>query len=595
MSTPYVWVESTSWELPFFGLPSRIPWPADADPNLANGENFDHPTLLRAIELMGPDAGSPWTEFLQASEHFDGVAEVLEDHEFPEASTLLDEIEAVLPGTPFVAFHRGVVARHDGRFEEAIAHFETAAQKVPQIGMIWLQLGSLLAQEGQREKAVAALNQAVRANPQDRTAFEILSSLKAAVKVLRDPKDPNSAVYLNLGQYAQLCAQQLNEIKDQPAALIDFAEFQLRNEFASDLAVKALERARELQPNDPRTLAALSNAYRITNQHAEAKAVAQGLAEQFPNEPQAWMNLAQILHAAGEPEGEKVALGKVLEIDPEAQPPLAILFGLNEGPSVEAETKLSEHGEKTNTATAFLLASSSARDRREPALAAEYAAKAFQIAPEREDVILHYCATLGDAKDAVSLFRDIEPAIETGKFSKRLDWNFAHALKQMGRVNEAVNVLVQAGSGENVPEDFQHAAVSTIDLWSGRLAQSDLALTVSKAGTISRPVVLSIDGEDGAVVLNAGQAVPAETRFPWKIRLDAEGETRITLQQGQRGGTQEPNPLGAFAVKVPPVTGGAHTLQCLLGTGPDARLLFKAVQGNKELPVRWVAPEPAHV
>jgi hypothetical protein len=46
--------------------------------------------------------------------------------------------------------------------------------------------------------------------------------------------------------------------------------------------------------------------------------------------------------------------------------------------------------------------------------------------------------------------------------------------------------------------------------------------------------------------------------------------------------------LGTFAVKVPPLTGGAHTI--LIGVGAEGRLLFKAVQGNKELPVRWIAP-----
>ena len=27
-TAPFVWIDSTSWELGFFGLPQRIPWPA---------------------------------------------------------------------------------------------------------------------------------------------------------------------------------------------------------------------------------------------------------------------------------------------------------------------------------------------------------------------------------------------------------------------------------------------------------------------------------------------------------------------------------------------------------------------------------------
>ena len=37
---PFVWIESTSWELDFFGLPRRIPWPADVDPKKASEQEL---------------------------------------------------------------------------------------------------------------------------------------------------------------------------------------------------------------------------------------------------------------------------------------------------------------------------------------------------------------------------------------------------------------------------------------------------------------------------------------------------------------------------------------------------------------------------
>ena len=37
-TTAVNWIDSTSWEPPFFGLPQRIPWPADVDPALANSD-----------------------------------------------------------------------------------------------------------------------------------------------------------------------------------------------------------------------------------------------------------------------------------------------------------------------------------------------------------------------------------------------------------------------------------------------------------------------------------------------------------------------------------------------------------------------------
>jgi len=593
MSTSYVWVDSTSWELEFFGLPSRIPWPADADPKTASEEPFDHEKLAQAIELMGAEAGEPWKGYLAASEHFGELVELLEDSESPEAIALLDQIEALLPGTPFVAFHRGIMARQEGYYEEAIKHFEAAAFKAPKVPPVWLQLGMLQAQEGDRGKAIAALNNAARLNPKDRMPFEALASLKAAVKVLRNQNDPNSATYIGIPKYRELCEQQFNELRDKHAELIQFAEFQLHNELIPDMGVKALERARELAPNDPRTLAALSNGYRITKQHDKAKVAAEELTRLYPNEPQAWGNLAHILTSADDKAGERAALEKMLELDPNAAPALAILFGLRDEPSAEVESRLAEHGETKKAPVALLLASDGARTRGDSAAALDYAARAFALEPEREEVLLQYCATIGDAKDEKRLRRDIEPLIHEGKFSKRLDWNYAHALKQMGETQEAINALITAASAEGVPQDFQHTVGSTLDLWTNRLAQSEVELVLNKTGGISRPVLVTLDGEDGAVLFKAGQVLPSENRFPWRIRLDGNGETCITLQQGQTGGPVDPVRLGSFAVKTPPVTGGAHTIQCLIGAMPDGKLLFKAMQGPRELPVRWVEAKPS--
>jgi tetratricopeptide (TPR) repeat protein len=587
---PFVWVDSTSWEPAFFGLPQRIPWPADIDAAKASEDPFDHVELVRAIEMMGPDAGDPWTGFRLASINFDELAECLEDSEFPRAAELLEEVERLHPGTSFVAFHRGVVARQDGRFDEAVKHYEAAVQKTPNVGVIWLHLGTLLAQEGHRDRAIAALHNAVRCNPKDTNALEALASLRAAVKLLRDPNDPKSAVYVTPQQFRDMSAQQVQQLGNDPDGLLKFAEFQLRNGFAPDLGVQALERAKILRPDDPGTAAALSNGYRVTNQHEKAKDVAVALTEQHADKPQAWLNLAQILNAAGDKEGERRALENMLAIDPNAQPALAILFDLNSGSTAEKEEKLAAFADEKKAPIPLLLASSSARDRGDIAAAVDFASRAYAMTPESEEVLLHYCAMLGDARDAGRLFSHIEPALQTGNFSPRLAWNFAQALRSLGRTNEAVQTLINAASAENVSQEFQQAASTTIDFWVGRLAQCEIPLALSKSGSIARPVVISLDGEDGAVVLQAGQPTPTEGKFPWRVRLNGDGETRITLQQGQAGSPNDPTLLGTFAVKVPPVTGGAHTIHCLIGVGQEGRLLFKAVQGSKELPVRWIAP-----
>src|SRR4029450_12825924 len=93
--------------------------------------------------------------------------------------------------------------------------------------------------------------------------------------------------------------QHLQHLRDNASGLVEFAEFQLRNGFSPDLGVKALERARELRLDDPATSAALSNAYRATNQHDKAKAIAVELTEKHPEAPQAWLNFAAHLVRGG--------------------------------------------------------------------------------------------------------------------------------------------------------------------------------------------------------------------------------------------------------------------------------------------------------
>ena len=87
------WIDSTSWELAFYGLPSHIPWPADVDPALANQEPFDVEHLLKAIELLGDEATEPWSLFLKASDYYSDLLEALQENEIPAALAALSAAE----------------------------------------------------------------------------------------------------------------------------------------------------------------------------------------------------------------------------------------------------------------------------------------------------------------------------------------------------------------------------------------------------------------------------------------------------------------------------------------------------------------------
>src|SRR5829696_7147382 len=126
-----VWIDSTSWELEFFGLPSRIPWPANVDPAVANRDPFEMEHLLDAIEALGPEAGDPWARFLKASEPLDEFGEAIQNSEIVRAYELLENFEAQFPDTAFALDHRGSLARLEGDDDGAVELLNAAAEKAP--------------------------------------------------------------------------------------------------------------------------------------------------------------------------------------------------------------------------------------------------------------------------------------------------------------------------------------------------------------------------------------------------------------------------------------------------------------------------------
>ena len=582
LTTVFRWVESTSWELDFFGLPHRIPWPQDVDPAVANNDPFEIEHMLRAIGAMGAELTQPWKSFDQAAAHLDELADAIDDSEATEAGELLAQFELLHPGTSFGLFHRGTVARLEGREDDAIALFRAATEKTPNISAIWNNLGVMHAMRGQRDEALAAFKKSLEISPNDRTALEGLAQLRAVIKLLRDPNDPESAAFVDPQTFAKMVAQQLQQVVNDPDKLLQQGEHLLQQGFAPELGLQALQRAHALRPTDRRTVFGLTAAYRMAGQLEQARATIEPYTGQAPTDPEGFFHLAQICSATGDTAGEATALDAVLALDPNAQAPLGIRFGLTPTEhDPKKEQALVKFGEERKSWMAFILASNIARKRADSPTAVKWAERAHEIAPDSEDVLLHYTAALGEARGFEKLVSIIKPIIDSGKFTKRLDWNYAQTLQQMGLTNDAIGVLRKAIAGE-VPDEFKASATLMIDAWSGLVAGCGVPLEIHQSGFLQRPVVLVLDDGDGGFVLKAGTRLPSESNFPWRA---GAAEVQVRLQQGQSGGGAEPRGLGAFVVRG--VQPAAKTIDCHLVGLPDGALHFRASQGGRRLQVGW--------
>ena len=591
MNSSVCWIDSASWELDFFGLPHRIPWPAELDPAVANRAPFETEHLLQAIELLGAEAIEPWQSFGRAGAYFEDLAEALEDGEIVRARELLEEIERLHPGTSFVLFHQAYIARSEGRNDAAIALYQQAAQKAPAVPEIWNNLGVVLAMAARRDEAITAFRKALQCAPNDRVALEGLAQLRVLVKLLRKADDPESALFVDIPTFRRMTSEQIPALAQQPDQLVAFGEQLLQDGIVPDVGVLALEKAHALQPQHPRTLLTLTAAYRRSGAYEKARQTVTRYTELYPADALGFLQLAQLCNAVGDATGERAALERTLEIDPNAQQALAAKFGLSPAEHDPAkEQELADFGAARGSWMAFVLASAVAGTRGDAKGAVKWAQRAVALNPDGEEALLQHTSALGQARDMAGLARFVKPEVESGKFSKRVDWNYAQVLRHLGLNNDAVSVLRKAASGD-VSGDFKASCATAIDAWSGLLTGTGVPLEVHPSGVLLRPVLLALEEGDGGVILNAGAALPAEGEFSWRSRAP---HTEVLLQQGQTGSAREPQSLGIFKVSgIQPAADHTATIECRVTALRDGALHFRAAHNGRRLPVAWAPPPTA--
>lgn len=593
MTASVRWIESPSWELDFYGLPHRLPWPDDADPAAALSQPLDLETLLEAIDRLGDSAEEPWTGFRAAAGLFQELSEALEEGELIRTQRLLEEIDRMHPGSPFVLFQLGNLARLGGDENAALAHYQSVIQKAPNVGPAWSSIGAILAQGGERDKAVDAFKKALELNGNDPVALDGLVRFRELVRLMRQQEDgkpnPEAVGYVDLATFKQMLSSQMEEFASEPDQLLALAEQLMRDGLAPDFALTALQRAQKERPEHPKTVFLLASTLRALGEHAAALEHFKRLAELEPKEPAAFMHLAQASNAVGDTAAENAALQKTLELDPNFHTAIGIFFGLSNNEHDPAkESELAEWASKSRSWMGHLIASSIARTRGDTPAALRHADDAFALAPESEEVLLHLSAVLGESKELNRLATQIRPAIESRNYSARLDWNYAQTLHSLGLRDEAAAVLSRALASENAPDEFKAMASGTLEAWAGLLTGSGVPLELHPGGHVTRPILISLPDGDGGIVIGAGRRLPTEGTFPLKIK---GGDTvEVSLQQGETGGATPPRPLGTFrAANLDPADAG-KPVECHVTVTSEGQLHFRAAHNGNRVPVAWKPP-----
>ncbi|MDD5028928.1 MAG: tetratricopeptide repeat protein [Rhodoferax sp.] len=129
---------------------------------------------LRLITLLA--AGTALTS--HADDYAD-ISQLLRINKFPEALTKVDSQLVSKPTDPQLRFFKGVIQRHLGKPTEAVATFTKLTEDYPELPEPYNNLAVLYANQGQYDKARAALEMAIRTNPSYATAHENMGDVYA--------------------------------------------------------------------------------------------------------------------------------------------------------------------------------------------------------------------------------------------------------------------------------------------------------------------------------------------------------------------------------------------------------------------------------
>ena len=213
--------------------------------------------------------------FDRASVHLEDLAEAIEDSDIVQVSQLLDGFEREHPGTAFALFHRGNLARLEGREADATKLFREAIEKAPRSAPVWNNLGVLLAMRGgERERGGRRISQdASDPGRHDRTALEEPYPASRPGEAASGSEGPKFRHLCGSAHFLKRWRRgSFSSCRSDPDQLLNYGEQLLRDGLAGNLGFQAIQRAHQLRPDHRRIVFALTAANRLGGKIDEALA-----------------------------------------------------------------------------------------------------------------------------------------------------------------------------------------------------------------------------------------------------------------------------------------------------------------------------------
>jgi tetratricopeptide (TPR) repeat protein len=607
-SSSWHWAESDHWEVAFHGLPNRFPWPNDqpSPPQRKSGGSIsDFPIIkiYNAIEAMiaeQPDAAHDprFTGFMRQIEAGDSFIPVMERNDFIAAEGILRDAERQSHETPYLLFNKAFVLRQTDRKEEAADCYRRATELYADAEVVWMCYAQTCEELGRRAEAIRAYHEARRILPNHQESILALERLGELFRVSRH-ESPDEMLWLTKAELRPQFETDLQKQWDNPDMLRGFGGKVLHDNLFPDLALRALQRAVELDPTHAEGQRNLGAALIVNRRPAEAFGPLRAALALDPNNPWLFFHLAQAHVLAGQLEDALQAADEGLEIDPnhKALLQLRYLSPANWTPE-QKEFAITEFSKARGSWQGYLLAANHAWKRQARERAVKFAAEAYKLEPQNEEVFLTYTGMLGESGEHEWVAALTKPRLRTDETNPRAWLNFARALVSLGLRAEAIATLQRALAELKLDSHGQYALQGELDKLTERWAASEAELEFHNgANALRRPIFQIRDEKCGVRLFNHGMSTGSRREI--QINLSKpRGEFDFTVGQAHeiKGDDPEIHPLGTFTIsELDAARLVEEPVKLMFTIGKQRELVMGAKQGERKLRVTWsLYPPPRH-
>ncbi len=231
------------------------------------------------------------------------IGALVRKKDYAGAMKAIDALEKKLPGKPIAANLRARVLMQQGKKDEAKVAFEQALKADPSFYPATSALAQLALIDGKPDEAKRLLDEAMKADPRNMQALLASARLKAGTGAPRE-------------EIIKVFTDAIQQNGSDPAPRLALINYQLANkDFKA--ALELGQAATAALPNNTDILEALGRAQAASGDTNQALATFNKLAQLLPQSPLPYLRLADVQWASKNREGAMQSLKRALAIAPD--------------------------------------------------------------------------------------------------------------------------------------------------------------------------------------------------------------------------------------------------------------------------------------